>query len=71
MVASVGAHLRAGLRLREPAQPACDQRTQRQPGGGTAYQVLAGLIGTAPRSAEELYRGAPYGVGYFVGVWQP
>ena len=39
--------------------------------GRTAYQVLAGLIGTAPRSAEELYRGAPYGVGYFVGVWRP
>jgi hypothetical protein len=23
------------------------------------------------RSAEELYRGAPYGVGYFAGVWLP
>jgi hypothetical protein len=23
------------------------------------------------RSAKELYRGAPYGVGYFAGVWQP
>jgi len=39
--------------------------------GRTAYQVLAGLIEPAPRSAEELYRGAPYGVGYFVGVWHP
>ncbi len=39
--------------------------------GRTAYQVLAGLIETAPRSTEELYRGAPYGVGYFVGVWHP
>lgn len=37
--------------------------------GRVAYQVLAG-VGT-PRSAEEFYRGAPYGVGYFVGVWQP
>ena len=48
--------------------------------GRVAYQVLAGL--TEPgisqsssrpglRSAKELYRGAPYGVGYFVGVWQP
>ncbi len=37
--------------------------------GRVAYQVLAGLGG--PRSAAELYRGAPYGVGYFVGVWQP
>jgi hypothetical protein len=39
--------------------------------GRVAYQVLAGLTGDAPRSAKELYRGAPYGVGYFVGVWQP
>ena len=38
--------------------------------GRVAYQVLAGLAET-PRSAKELYRGAPYGVGYFVGVWQP
>lgn len=39
--------------------------------GRVGYQVLAGLAGPAPRSASELYRGAPYGVGYFVGVWQP
>jgi hypothetical protein len=39
--------------------------------GRAAYRVLAGLTGPAPRSAKELYRGAPYGVGYFVGVWQP
>lgn len=39
--------------------------------GRVAYQVLAGLTEPAPRSADELYRGAPYGVGYFVGVWQP
>jgi hypothetical protein len=49
--------------------------------GRVAYQVLAGLTGfpgisqssSRPglRSAKELYRGAPYGVGYFVGVWQP
>jgi hypothetical protein len=48
--------------------------------GRVAYQVLAGLAGDAwssplgtsrPQSATELYRGAPYGVGYFVGVWQP
>lgn len=37
--------------------------------GRVAYQVLAGL--GAPRSAKELYRGAPYGVGYFTGVWHP
>jgi aromatic ring-opening dioxygenase LigB subunit len=39
--------------------------------GRVAYQVLAGLAGQAPRSAKELYRGAPYGVGYFSGVWLP
>ncbi len=39
--------------------------------GRPAFQVLAGLCGPAPRSAKELYRGAPYGVGYFAGVWQP
>ena len=39
--------------------------------GRVAYQVLAGLTEPALRSAKELYRGAPYGVGYFVGVWQP
>jgi hypothetical protein len=38
--------------------------------GRVAYQVLAGLE-PRPRSAKELYRGAPYGVGYFAGVWQP
>jgi len=37
--------------------------------GRVAYQVLAGL--GEPRSAKELYRGAPYGVGYFAGVWNP
>jgi hypothetical protein len=37
--------------------------------GRVAYQVLAGL--GAPKSADELYRGAPYGVGYFAGVWHP
>ena len=39
-------------------------------GAGIA-KVLAGLVEPAPRSAKELYRGAPYGVGYFAGVWQP
>lgn len=39
--------------------------------GRVAYQVLAGLTEPALRSAKELYRGAPYGVGYFVGIWQP
>ncbi len=37
--------------------------------GRAAYQALAGL--GAPRTARELYRGAPYGVGYFAGVWRP
>jgi hypothetical protein len=39
--------------------------------GRVAFQVLAGLAEPGPRSAKELYRGAPYGVGYFAGVWQP
>ena len=39
--------------------------------GRVAYQVLAGLTEPAPRTAEALYRGAPYGVGYFAGVWLP
>jgi len=39
--------------------------------GRVAFQVLAGLAAPAPRSAKELYRAAPYGVGYFAGVWQP
>jgi hypothetical protein len=39
--------------------------------GRVAFMVLAGLTEPGPRSAKELYRGAPYGVGYFAGVWQP
>jgi hypothetical protein len=39
--------------------------------GRVAYQVLAGLTDPAPRSAKELHRSAPYGVGYFVGLWTP
>lgn len=37
--------------------------------GRVAYQVLAGL--GEPASARMSYRGAPYGVGYFAGVWIP
>jgi hypothetical protein len=40
-------------------------------GGRVAFNVLAGLAEPVPRSAKELYRAAPYGVGYFAGVWQP
>ncbi len=39
--------------------------------GRDAYRVAAELVGSASVSASELYRGAPYGVGYFVGMWQP
>lgn len=39
--------------------------------GRAVFATLAGLAGSGPRAARELYRGAPYGVGYFVGVWQP
>lgn len=39
--------------------------------GRVAFAVLAGLVHSrAPAVTRELYRGAPYGVGYFVGVWQ-
>jgi hypothetical protein len=40
-------------------------------GGRVAFGVLAGLAEPMPRSAKELYRAAPYGVGYFAGVWLP
>jgi hypothetical protein len=40
-------------------------------GGRAAFAVLAGLAGPATRAATELYRGAPFGVGYTVAVWQP
>lgn len=41
--------------------------------GRVAYHALAGLVGTTdgPTTARELYRGAPFGVGYFVGSWRP
>lgn len=42
-----------------------------QVGGRVAFGVLAGLAEPVPRWAKELYRAAPYGVGYFAGVWQP
>lgn len=41
-----------------------------QIGGRVAFEVLAGLADPGPQSAKELYRGAPYGVGYFAGAWQ-
>ncbi|GFG49559.1 hypothetical protein CQY20_18890 [Mycolicibacterium agri] len=50
--------------------PAALTRLSRAVVGRVAYQVLAGLA-ERPRSAKELYRGAPFGVGYFAGVWQP
>jgi hypothetical protein len=46
-------------------------RLPAQVGGRVAFGVLAGLAEPVPRSAKELYRAAPYGVGYFAGVWQP
>lgn len=38
--------------------------------GHAAYQVLTGLVGADPVQAQCLYRGSPYGVGYYVGTWQ-
>ena len=46
-------------------------RLPAQVGGRVAFGVLSGLAEPTPRSAKELYRAAPYGVGYFAGVWQP
>jgi hypothetical protein len=39
--------------------------------GRAAFAALAGLAGKPPRTATQLYRDAPYGVGYFVGNWEP
>ncbi len=39
--------------------------------GRAAFALLAGLTEPGPSHTRELYRGAPYGVGYFVGVWRP
>ena len=39
--------------------------------GRVAFQVLSGLAEPGPWTAKELYRGAPFGVGYFVGIWTP
>lgn len=39
--------------------------------GRAGLAMLAGLVGRGPQAAKELYRGAPFGVGYFAGVWQP
>lgn len=39
--------------------------------GRVAYQVLAGLAGETGWNSEEFARAAPYGVGYFTGVWTP
>lgn len=38
-------------------------------GGRAAWQVLAALAGADATTTSELYRGAPFGVGYFVGTW--
>jgi hypothetical protein len=46
-------------------------RLSEQVRGRVAFGVLAGLTEPVPRSAKELCRAAPYGVGYFAGVWQP
>jgi hypothetical protein len=38
--------------------------------GRPAFAVLSGLAGGSSVAARELYRGAPYGVGYFAGTWR-
>ncbi len=41
--------------------------------GRVAYQALAGLFAGDPEppAAAERYRDAPYGVGYYAGLWRP
>ncbi|MBL7490179.1 class III extradiol dioxygenase subunit B-like domain-containing protein [Frankia sp. AgB1.9] len=44
--------------------------------GRASWQVLAGAVGARPIGtptwgADVLYADAPFGVGYFVGVWEP
>lgn len=41
--------------------------------GRAAYQALAGLfaVDAASPVATERYRGAPFGVGWFAGLWRP
>jgi hypothetical protein len=46
-------------------------RLPEQVGGRVAFGVLAGLADPVPHSAKELHRAAPYGVGYFAGIWHP
>ncbi|HEU4543523.1 MAG TPA: class III extradiol dioxygenase subunit B-like domain-containing protein [Jiangellaceae bacterium] len=55
----------AGLVALDPAQ-ARDVSAA----GRAAWQVLAGAAGEAIFDAEILYDRAPYGVGYFVAVWE-
>ncbi|TQF66234.1 hypothetical protein FK531_17015 [Rhodococcus spelaei] len=39
--------------------------------GRAAWQVLAGVFGDDAPRCDTYYRGAPYGVGYHVGMWLP
>lgn len=52
------------------ADPAALVGLPRQVVGRVAFAVLGGLAEPGPWSARERYRGAPYGVGYFVGDWR-
>ncbi|MET4048280.1 hypothetical protein BJD99_16315 [Rhodococcus sp. 1163] len=38
--------------------------------GTAAWQTLAGIVGESEVRPRTLYRGAPFGVGYFVGTWE-
>lgn len=39
--------------------------------GRAAWQMTAGLFGARPRECATEFQGAPYGVGYHVGMWLP
>lgn len=39
--------------------------------GRAPWQVLAGMLGAEPARASGVYSDAPYGVGYYAGLWSP
>ena len=65
VVAALGSGDPAGLVTIEPALAHSVAAA-----GRAAWQVLAGAAGEAIFDAEILYHRAPYGVGYFVAVWE-
>ncbi len=65
VVAALGSGDPAGLVAVDP-----EKARKVTAAGRAAWQVLAGAAGEAIFDAEVLYDKAPYGVGYFVAVWE-